>query len=127
VIFIKPLLSVSILGGALLVAGCNSAPTPATQVAGDTSKPDAPNANTSAKAVDHPDVLPCLELWRGHKLGVLTNGDPEQQRGKVERFGLTQQFQVVVVLGKNGPHKHLSWRRNEQKFTRLSALPQPVE
>lgn len=45
-----------------------------------------------------PDVLPCLELLRGQKIGILTNGDPEQQRCKLERFGLFHRFDVVIIL-----------------------------
>jgi len=52
-----------------------------------------------------PDVLPCLELLKDHQLGVLTNGDPEQQVRKLERFGLTRRMEVVVILGENGPRK----------------------
>ena len=52
-----------------------------------------------------PDVLPCLELLDGQKLGVLTNGDSEQQKWKLERFDLARRFQVVVILGENGPRK----------------------
>jgi len=52
-----------------------------------------------------PDVLPCLELLRGQKLGILTNGDPEQQKRKLELFGLLRRFDVVVILGENGPRK----------------------
>jgi len=52
-----------------------------------------------------PDVLPCLELLRGQKTGILTNGDAEQQRRKLERFGLFRRFDVVVILGENGPRK----------------------
>ena len=54
-----------------------------------------------------PDVLPCLELLKGHKLGVLTNGNPEQQIRKLDRFDLTRQFQVVVILGEKAPCKPL--------------------
>ena len=52
-----------------------------------------------------PDVLPSLELLRGQRLGVLTNGDQEQQVRKLERFDLTRRMEVVVILGENGPRK----------------------
>lgn len=52
-----------------------------------------------------PDVLPCLELLRGQQLGVLSNGELGQQTRKLERFGLTRRFQVVVIWGGNGPRK----------------------
>jgi len=35
----------------------------------------------------------------------LTNGDLKQQTRKLERFGLFWRFDVVVILGENGPRK----------------------
>lgn len=52
-----------------------------------------------------PDVLPCLELLRGQKLGVFSNGDAEQQRRKLERFDLFGRFECVVILDERGPRK----------------------
>ena len=53
-IFIKPLLGISILGGALLIAGCNTAQTGATEVAGDAAKPNVhPVSDAPAKDADH--------------------------------------------------------------------------
>ncbi len=52
-----------------------------------------------------PDVIPCLELLRGQRLGVLTNGDAEQQQRKLERLGLLEYFAVCVSLDENGPRK----------------------
>ena len=56
-IFIKPLLGISILGGALLITGCNAAQTGATgtttEVAGDTDKASIkPASDTSATGTD---------------------------------------------------------------------------
>ncbi|GHE26119.1 HAD family hydrolase [Streptosporangium violaceochromogenes] len=49
----------------------------------------------------YPDVRPCLEtlkrLPRGPRLAVLTNGDPEQQRAKLARFGLLEYFEAVLT------------------------------
>lgn len=49
----------------------------------------------------YPDVQPCLEtlkrLPRGPRLAVLTNGDPEQQRAKLARFGLLEYFEAVLT------------------------------
>jgi putative hydrolase of the HAD superfamily len=49
----------------------------------------------------YPDVQPCLEtlkrLLRGPRLAVLTNGDPEQQRAKLARFGLLGYFEAVLT------------------------------
>ncbi len=52
-----------------------------------------------------PDVLPCLELLRGQELGILTNGDLKQQTRKLERFGLLNRFEVVLILDETGPRK----------------------
>lgn len=71
-----------------------------------------------------PDVLPCLELLRGQKLGVLSNGDPGQQTRKLERFGLTRRFQVVVILGENGPRKPAP---EAFEFAARQASAHPVE
>jgi hypothetical protein len=71
-IFIKPLLGISLLGGALLIAGCNTAGTGTTtaEVAGDASKAevrpvsDAP-ASTTAKGTepdhDHSGAMPGMK------------------------------------------------------------------
>lgn len=52
-----------------------------------------------------PDVLPALQLLEGQRLGVLTDGDGEQQTRKLARLGLKDAFEVVVVLSGNGPRK----------------------
>ncbi len=52
-----------------------------------------------------PDVLPCLELLRGQKLAMFSNGDPERQRRKLERFDLLRRFECVVILDESGPRK----------------------
>jgi putative hydrolase of the HAD superfamily len=56
------------------------------------------------------DSLETLELLRsrGFKLGLLTNGPAEMQRGKVRRFDLAHHFDVVVIegeFGKGKPHR----------------------
>ncbi|MFC9789565.1 HAD family hydrolase [Rhodococcus sp. NPDC127528] len=49
----------------------------------------------------YPDVRPCLETLKrlrgGPRLAVLTNGDPEQQRAKLARFGLLEYFDAVLT------------------------------
>ena len=57
----------------------------------------------------YPDVRPCLEtlkrLPRGPRLAVLTNGDPEQQRAKLARFGLLEYFEAVLTPTELGAAK----------------------
>ncbi len=52
-----------------------------------------------------PDVIPALELLHGQRLGVLTNGDADQQQRKLERLGLNEYFAVRMSLDANGPRK----------------------
>ena len=58
------------------------------------------------------DALETLETLRagGFKLGLLTNGPAEMQRGKVRRFDLAHHFDVVVIegeFGKGKPHREV--------------------
>ena len=57
----------------------------------------------------YPDVLPCLEalagLSRPPRRAVLTNGDPEQQRAKLTRFGLLGHFEAVLTSADLGVAK----------------------
>jgi putative hydrolase of the HAD superfamily len=50
----------------------------------------------------YPDTLPCLERYRGHSLGVISNGNPRQQNNKLEKLGIHHYFQVVVISGELG-------------------------
>jgi putative hydrolase of the HAD superfamily len=51
-----------------------------------------------------PGALLTLELLRsrGYRLGLLTNGDGETQRYKIERFGLGQYFETILIEGELG-------------------------
>jgi putative hydrolase of the HAD superfamily len=51
------------------------------------------------------DVLPCLESLRGRRLGLITNGDPDQQRQKMKKVGIFDYFEVVVTAGDIGSAK----------------------
>ncbi|MEU3498453.1 HAD family hydrolase [Kitasatospora cineracea] len=56
------------------------------------------------------DVLPCLEALgrmpgRRPRLAVLTNGDPGQQRAKLDRFGLAEHFEAVLTPTELGAAK----------------------
>ncbi|MEU3165475.1 HAD family hydrolase [Streptosporangium sp. NPDC006930] len=61
----------------------------------------------------YPDVQPCLEtlkqLPRGPRLAVLTNGDPEQQRAKLARFGLVEYFEAVLTPTELGAAKPVAY------------------
>jgi putative hydrolase of the HAD superfamily len=49
-----------------------------------------------------PDVLACLDSLAGHRLGVLTNGDSEQQRKKLSCTGIADRFSFVLASGDCG-------------------------
>ncbi|WP_028549572.1 HAD family hydrolase [Paenibacillus sp. UNC451MF] len=51
------------------------------------------------------DVIPCLHKLAGRRLGVITNGDSNQQRLKLERMGLTDYFEMVITSGELGYSK----------------------
>lgn len=57
----------------------------------------------------YPDVVPCLEALAGlekpSRLAVLTNGDPDQQRTKLARFGLLDRFEAVLTPSELGAAK----------------------
>jgi FMN phosphatase YigB (HAD superfamily) len=57
----------------------------------------------------YPDVFPCLEALTGlpgpPRRAVLTNGDPEQQRAKLARFGLLGHFEAVLTSADLGVAK----------------------
>ncbi len=62
----------------------------------------------------YPDVQPCLEtlkrLSRGPRLAVLfANGDPEQQRAKLARFGLLEYFEAVLTPAELGVAKPVAY------------------
>lgn len=55
------------------------------------------------------DVVPCLDALAGlekpSRLAVLTNGDPDQQRAKLARFGLLERFEAVLTPSQLGTAK----------------------
>jgi HAD superfamily hydrolase (TIGR01549 family) len=57
----------------------------------------------------YPDVFPCLEALAGlpgpPRRAVLTNGDPQQQRAKLARFGLLGHFEAVLTSADLGVAK----------------------
>jgi putative hydrolase of the HAD superfamily len=52
-----------------------------------------------------PDVQPALAALPGKPLGIITNGDPRQQRLKLERMGIADRFSIVVISGEVGVAK----------------------
>ena len=50
----------------------------------------------------YPDVLPCLDSLAGFQLGIISNGDAEQQARKIEQMGLGGRFSPVVISGEVG-------------------------
>jgi putative hydrolase of the HAD superfamily len=48
------------------------------------------------------DVAGCLDALAGLRLGVITNGDGEQQRAKITAIGLDGRFEVVIASGDAG-------------------------
>ncbi len=53
----------------------------------------------------YPDVLPCLEALAGERLGVISNGDGDQQRRKLEDLGLARHFELVLISSDLGRAK----------------------
>lgn len=52
-----------------------------------------------------PDVLPALDVLGRTKKGIITNGDPGQQRAKLRAIGLAERFGVSVFSGEAGVSK----------------------
>jgi putative hydrolase of the HAD superfamily len=44
-----------------------------------------------------PDVLPCLERLARYRLGVISNGQAAQQRSKLQRTGILDRFDGVLI------------------------------
>ena len=53
----------------------------------------------------YPDVRPCLDALAAYPLGLITNGDSDQQRQKLEQTGIAGYFHSVVVSGDVGVAK----------------------
>ena len=48
------------------------------------------------------DTLPCLDALAGRRIGVISNGDPRKQRGKLEATHIAARFALVVISGDIG-------------------------
>lgn len=56
------------------------------------------------------DVVDCLNSLKEYKLGIISNGDPVQQRMKLEKTGIEHYFSVVLISGDINipkPHKEI--------------------
>jgi putative hydrolase of the HAD superfamily len=51
------------------------------------------------------DVIHCLESLKGRRLGLITNGDSDQQRQKMKKVGIFDYFEIVVTAGDIGSAK----------------------
>ena len=51
------------------------------------------------------DVILCLESLSGNRLGIITNGDEEQQRKKLRKIGIIDYFDVIVTSSRAGKSK----------------------
>jgi putative hydrolase of the HAD superfamily len=45
----------------------------------------------------YPDAIPCLNEFKGRKLGLITNGEGEQQRLKIKKLGLDPYLSTVII------------------------------
>ena len=52
-----------------------------------------------------PDVKPCLKDLSGETMGIISNGDSEQQRQKLTTLGISGCFAIVVISGEIGISK----------------------
>lgn len=48
------------------------------------------------------DVIPSLQQLDGYKLGIISNGDLEQQSLKLEKIGIKKYFSTIVTAGEVG-------------------------
>jgi putative hydrolase of the HAD superfamily len=44
-----------------------------------------------------PDSFPCLRAFQSFKLGLITNGEKEQHRSKIQKLGLGPYFSTVII------------------------------
>jgi putative hydrolase of the HAD superfamily len=49
-----------------------------------------------------PDVLPCLSLLAGERLGVISNGLPAEQRRKLSICGISDRFEYILISDECG-------------------------
>jgi putative hydrolase of the HAD superfamily len=52
-----------------------------------------------------PDVLPCLENLSNGRVGIISNGQVEQQRRKLKNTGIEARFECIVISEESGCSK----------------------
>jgi putative hydrolase of the HAD superfamily len=52
-----------------------------------------------------PDVLPCLAELSAHRLAIISNGNGEEQRAKLERTGIAERFEFIHISDECGHAK----------------------
>ncbi len=57
------------------------------------------------------DVLACLDALAGHRLGIISNGNAEQQKRKLHRLGIGDRFSTIVISEDLGV-----WKPNPEIF-----------
>jgi putative hydrolase of the HAD superfamily len=45
----------------------------------------------------YPDSISCLKTLQDHKLGLITNGESEQQRSKIQKLGLGPYLSTIII------------------------------
>jgi putative hydrolase of the HAD superfamily len=58
------------------------------------------------------DVIPCINMFKSHKLGVISNGDKAQQRQKLRELNITERFDTVIIssdIGISKPDPKVFW------------------
>jgi putative hydrolase of the HAD superfamily len=51
------------------------------------------------------DVLPCLNALSNRRLGIISNGNTEQQTKKLDQTGIAERFEIIVVSEEAGVSK----------------------
>ena len=51
------------------------------------------------------DVIPCLNLFRSRKLGIISNGQKVQQRQKLRNLSIIERFAVIIISDDIGVSK----------------------
>lgn len=71
----------------------------------------------------YPDVFPCLQTLSSYRLGLVTNGDPDQQHLKLSKTGLEHYFRATIV---SGLAVATSTRRRSSSCVRANSHPSQV-
>jgi len=58
------------------------------------------------------DVIPCLNMLKSYKLGIISNGDKDQQRQKLRELNIIERFDTVIIssdIGIRKPNPEVFW------------------